>query len=105
MLGAMTTTRSSGSRRTVLTATLAATAGLVGGMALKTVGPSPSSASTSVTNASTPSLDDQNSAGVWIDRHGDEEGDDAGGRVFQPAVPPSGGSLGSGGPVMSSHGS
>ena len=100
MLDAMTTERSSGSRRTVLAATLAATAGLVGGMALKTVAPSPSSASTAVTNATAPSLDDQNSAGVWIDG-----GDDGDGRAFQPAVPPADGNVGSGGPVLSSHGS
>jgi hypothetical protein len=92
--------RSSGSRRTVLAASLAATAGLVGGMALKAVGPSPSSASTAVTNATTPSPDDQNSTGVWIDG-----GDDDGGRAFRPAAPPSDGTFGSRGPVMSSHGS
>jgi hypothetical protein len=102
MLDGMTKERSSGSRRTVLAATLAATAGLVGGMALETVGPSRSSASTSVSNAKSPSLDDQNSTGVWIDGG---EGDD-GGAVFQPAVPPSGGNVGgNSGPVMSSHGS
>lgn len=101
-LDAMTNVRSSGSRRTVLAATLAATAGLVGGMALKTVGSSPSSASTSVTKATTPSLDDQGSTGVWIDGR---RGDDGDGRAFQPAAPPSGGNLGTSGPVMASHGS
>lgn len=105
MVGAMTRERSSGSRRTVLAASLAATAGLVGGMALKTVGPSPSSASTAVTNATTPSVADQRATGVWVDR--DDDHDDDEGRVFQPAAPSSDGGSGSGGsgPVVSSHGS
>jgi hypothetical protein len=94
------------SRRTVLTASLAATAGLVGGMAIGAFGPSTSGAtataagSSSLLTGHTPSAADQNSAGVWI------AGDDDGGRFFAPAQPSTNVAPPTDtGPVMSSHGS